>query len=351
MKNIKALNIFVIFSFLFLFFIVCSKVTVGSELDNALRRVAERCPSMTITGIKKSCGGGLMKASPSDPDDLFRSLVVAGLGYDTFNHQIKGQVLNSKPLKEIDQTKMLSREMTSAESIYDTFYPRLAFKNLYNGLNSRRLGSTDLFSNFFKGNMKVAICQKQYLSHFTSVTYNQDRTDEFKEILRLLPVTYDQESYQKIIDYFGDSVATEITYGGVIDQMTSVRVCYNDPAMLRYVEQQLNSDIDAFTAAKPPNGFINYAKSSQLTIVGGNPQESDTVKRIRSFKNNPAPVLLFVIPIHMVFPLGPKGNNMKRAYDEYINNMNLKIGAQVRNLKNLIEQQPTLNPAICPRVN
>ncbi|KAL9658147.1 hypothetical protein ABK040_013059 [Willaertia magna] len=86
-KSIKALNIlFIIFSALLMCFVLVN-VKASSGLDDALRRVAERCPSMTIKGIKRSCGG-LMQAGLSE-EDILRNVIVGGLGYDQ-SHIIYG---------------------------------------------------------------------------------------------------------------------------------------------------------------------------------------------------------------------------------------------------------------------
>ncbi|KAL9658123.1 hypothetical protein ABK040_013036 [Willaertia magna] len=338
-KSIKALNIlFVIFSvFALLICFVLVNVKANSGLDDALRRVAERCPSMTIKGIKRSCGG-LMQAGLSE-EDILRNVIVGGLGYDRFNHEMKGQVLKSRSYTETQQNRFLTKVMTDAQSLYNFFYPMDLSNNFYNGLYSRRLDSNQLFGNYFRGNMKVAVGQKQYLTHITSATGTFDLTEDFEDIIGFLPDAFNPDIYQKVIDYFGDLVTTDITYGGVIDQMTSLRVCYNEPSMLRYIEQQLDSTIDVAAYARPPNGFINYARSDQLSIVGGNPQEADTSKRIRSFKQNPAPILFSAVPIWTVFPEGPKRENMKRAYDNYVNNFSQRMGAEARNLQNLIAQE------------
>ncbi|KAL9658153.1 hypothetical protein ABK040_013065 [Willaertia magna] len=339
-KSGKALNfLFVIFSaFAFLIcFVLDVKVKANSGLDDALRRVAERCPSMTIKGIKRSCGG-LMQAGLNE-EDILRNVIVGGLGYDRFNHEMKGQVLKSRSYTETQQNRFLTKVITDAQSLYNFFYPMDLSNNFYNGLYSRRLDSNQLFGNYFRGNMKVAVGQKQYLTHITSATGTFDLTEDFEDIIGFLPDTFNPDIYQKVIDYFGDLVTTDIIYGGVIDQMTSLRVCYNDPSMLRYIEQQLDSTIDVAISAIPPNGFINYARSDQLTIVGGNPQEADTSKRIRSFKQNPAPVLFSAVPIWTVFPEGPKRENMKRAYDNFVNNFSQRMGAEARNLQNLIAQE------------
>ncbi|KAL9641571.1 hypothetical protein ABK040_013491 [Willaertia magna] len=286
---------------------VKSRNIYNNELDTVLRRVGERCPYMSMKGIQKACSG-LMKgsATTTNNEDFFKDLLVGGLGYDRFNHEMKGQVLKSK---------------------------------IYTQNKEER--STTLYNSYFRGDMKVTVAQKQYLSFSAQVTgvTTEDLTEEFKQILEFLPDTYNAEIYQKVIDYFGDLVTTNVVYGGVIDQMSSIKVCYNDPQMLKYVEQQLEASIIIDGSVKPPNGFVNYVRADQIGIVGGNPQEGDINNRIRSFSNNPAPILFNAVPIWTVFPEGAKKDNMKRAYDDFVNNFSQKMGAEANYLQSLIAQE------------
>ncbi|KAL9654967.1 hypothetical protein ABK040_008756 [Willaertia magna] len=233
---------------------------------------------------------------------------------------MKGQVLKSRVYTQAQGERFLSKVMQDPRSLYDFFYPTDLSNNFYNGLYSRNLRSTQLYNSYFKGNMKVTVAQKQYLSYNAVVTSNSDLTDKFKEVLSFLPDVYNPDVYQRVIDYFGDLY------------------CYGDPSMLRYVEQLLDSSINT-GSPKPPNGFIDYARADQLTIVGGNPQEGNIHNRIRSFPNNPSPILFSAVPIWTVFPAGPKRDNMKRAYDDFVNNFSRKLGTEANYLQSLINEE------------
>ncbi|KAL9658670.1 hypothetical protein ABK040_006204 [Willaertia magna] len=316
------------------------KMVEAGELDVALKRMAERCPSMTMRGIKTSCGpNGPFRLGGEGLDaNAFNDVVISGLGYDRFTKEMKSQVLKSKSFTTRKDTYYLTKIMQDAKTMYDFFYPMDLSNTFFNGLYSRRISANEVFNGYFKGEMKISAAQKQHLFYNVQVTNNNDLTDEFKYIISLLPDVYNPDIYRKVIDYFGDLVTTNIAYGGVIDQLTSIKACYSDPSMITYIQQQLDSSIDT-SALKPPNGYVNYAKVQQLDIVGGNPQEANIDKRIRSFSKNPAPILFNAVPIWTVFPVGTKQNNMKRAYDTYLSEFSQKVATDSKFLDSLVKAE------------
>ncbi|EFC36825.1 predicted protein [Naegleria gruberi] len=260
---------------------------------------------------------------------LMDNLIIAGVGYSREDFSIKPQVLKSGPASSWVSDLSFTKTMTTASEYFSMVNPSDG-QSVFNGLYSHSNAGIDLiFSKYFEGELYIVDSQKQFFTH--SVNAPDIRvTDEFQQIIDILPEQMDWDMYNLVLTSFGDSIATSIKYGGIVDMTVSIRSCFNDPQMMQYISQELQYSIDGSSdVSKLPNGYVRYHKVSQLDIVGGNPQISNIHQRTATFAMNPVPVRLETIPIWRAFPDGPKQANMKKVYESYLQ-------TRSRNVQNLI---------------
>ena len=281
------------------------------QLKTQISKMEAKC-MIGMKGLK--CNG--VRVNPLSRNVMEDLPIVAGVGYSRIDHTIKPQIVKSPQAKKVTQTvtKFLN-VMDSAERFFDYVYPGDGVP-IYNGLYSHNSGAAEIFTNYFKGNMMVMDAQQQYVTHAVSVD-KVEVTEDFQRILDILPSTLDRDLYNLVISSFGDSILYQVEYGGVVDLTVSVRSCFNDANMKNYLDLELQ-----MAAGDAPNtlpsGYIRYHKVSQLDIVGGNPELSDIKQRVNTFSLNPVPVKFLSVPIWRAFPNGPKQENMKKVYQEYL---------------------------------
>ncbi|EFC39298.1 predicted protein [Naegleria gruberi] len=332
----------------FILLVIGSLLLLGVLVDGALPNIMSQMKEQ-ITVMESKClitMKGLNCPTTSSRRNLMDDHlpIIAGVGYSREDHTIRPQILQSPSSVPTSGEESVVKTMKSAQEYFSMLFPRDG-QTVFNGLYSHGSAATDLiFSRFFEGNLFIADIQKQYFTHTVSLSTIQV-TDEFQMIIDLLPYEMDTDLYMQVITSFGDSIATNIVYGGVIDLTTSVKSCYNDPSMLSYLDLELQLSIDDQTdTSSLPNGYIRYHKVAQLDIVGGNPQISSKRERVSTFASNPVPVKFETIPIWRAFPDGPKQANMKIIYNNYIqskadqvnqmiNDLNAKMAADASKLQ------------------
>ncbi|EFC43635.1 predicted protein [Naegleria gruberi] len=302
------------------------------KLDVAIDQVVSKSCLAGLKGVQCPENIGKKRFTPSSTLDL----LFAGMGYDSYAHTVKPQILNSNTVNVLSSPSVnsISVTMTDARQFYSQVYPISGQQStFYNGLYTHNGGADEIFTKFFEGKLNVLNAQQQYTTHQTSVTNAMDITSGFSRIVEILPNEMNQEMYEKIIEFFGDSVMTLVNFGGVVDSTVSVRGCYSDPNMENYVKTQLSGIIQGYDADVPV-GWVKYHKISELDIAGGNPEIDNIPRRVETFHLNPVPIRFDTIPIWQVFPEGPKRNNMKAVYDSYVQAQ----GSMVENKINRIQQ-------------
>ncbi|EFC41180.1 predicted protein [Naegleria gruberi] len=253
--------------------------------------------------------------------------IIAGVGYSRADNSINLPILKSTQATTVSGSQTLTRSINSATDYFNLLHPGDGAEITNTGLYSYGQTATDMiFKKFFQGNLKGYNIQKQFYTHRVEIS-NIEPTDDFKRIIDLLPENMDQDLYMMVINSFGDSIATKITYGGIVDMTTTVRSCYNDPSMEQYLDIQLQMSINGDTDTKKlPNGYLRYQRVGSLDIIGGNPQLSNINQRTQTFAKNPVPVKMEIIPIWRAFPAGIKQENMKKVYTDY-------AAAKIRDVK------------------
>ncbi|EFC42770.1 predicted protein [Naegleria gruberi] len=297
------------------------------ELNGQISKMESKC-LIGLKGLK--CGGGIpmsvqnaqLRGANAIVDE---SVIIAGVGYSRVDHTIKPQILKSPTAKKVPvtSTKLLN-VMRNANEFFELVYPADG-KPIYNGLYSHNSGAENIYQNYFKGDMVVMDAQQQYITHQVETNTIQV-TEDFQRIIDILPNAMDRDLYNLVITSFGDSILTSVNYGGVVDMVVSVRSCFSDANMKSYLDIQLQLSVDNNTdTSSLPTGYIRYNKVAQLDIVGGNPQIFNVKERVKTFEQNPVPVKFLSIPIWRAFPAGPKQENMKTVYNEYVNQKGKEI--------------------------
>ncbi|EFC40741.1 predicted protein [Naegleria gruberi] len=255
--------------------------------------------------------------------------IIAGVGYNRVDKSINPPILKSPRATPVNEQKTLTRTINGATDYFNMLYPSDG-SEIFNGLYSHGTTATDMiFKKYFEGDLRGYNIQKQYYTHSVQIT-NIEVTDEFKKIIDILPDQMDEDLYNMVISSFGDSIATKVTYGGVVDLTTSVRSCYSSPSMEQYLDIQLQVTIGINTdTSKLPNGYMRYQRVGSLDIIGGNPQISSISQRVQTFANNPVPVKFETIPIWRAFPNGPKQENMKKIYNKFVSSNSMSVAQMV----------------------
>lgn len=310
--------------------VVCVGVNSANGQKPSFQKIinnirAKSCNLVGLDGVSKC--KDMLKVGANGEKNI-RDQIKAGIGFGRYTHEVMLPVLKSKQGQDgIVAGGVLNSEfikqMKSPREFYEMMYPSATNKDnskIYNGLYARSAGI--IFDSYFAGSLTITSAQKQFFTHY--VESEDVVTDEFQQIIDLLPDAFDQDVYNLVLTYFGDVVMTKVSYGGVVDQTTLIKECYTDPKMMDYIKSQLNSLINNKTDT-PPNGFINYRKVEQVDIAGGNPELSLVQKRIASFAENPVPVQFDVKPIYQVFPTGTKRENMKKVYDALVQQQSIIV--------------------------
>ena len=286
-----------------LWFVVCKEEDVKFGGNSLNTRINDQ-----IQAISKKCLINLRGVEcPDNRRYMSDNLIVAGLGYDRFTHDIKPQILNSNAFQSFDNPRVesLFASMNSAREFYSMIYPANPNNVFYNGLYSHNGNADQMFTRFFSGNFNVANAQKQYITHSVRAQSTSALTEEFSRIIDMIPEYYDDAIYNMIITFFGDSVLSYVEYGGVVDSTVSIRSCFSDGNMAKYVHIQSElANIVGNPDGQVPLGYAQYHKISQLDIAGGNPQDDNIPRRVQSIRTNPVPIKFESSPIWTVFPAG-----------------------------------------------
>ena len=288
-----------------------------AKLNQQIGKMEKRC-FINMRGVECSPNNVRSLLARNMTRGMMDNLIVAGVGYSRDDHSIKPQILKSAPASGASGELSFTKTMKTAYEYFSMIHPSDG-QSVFNGLYSHSdMGIDLIFSKYFEGDLFIVDAQKQIFTH-TVQSLGLQVTDEFQQIIDILPDQMDWDLYMQVINSFGDSIATSIKYGGVVDMTASVRSCYNDPQMLQYLSQELQFTIDGSSdVSKLPNGYIRYHKVSQVDIVGGNPQISNIRQRTATFAANPVPVTFDTIPIWRAFPNGVKQANMKKVYESYM---------------------------------
>lgn len=303
-----------------LIFIMNIEPTNGIKLRFKTMEPSEKIQEQLANIAQKTCLAGLKgvdclaKRRAMVPSSTL-SLLFAGVGYDRWTHTVKPPVFRSGEAQPAQSQETISGTFGDARQFYSMIYPVNGQSTFYNGIYTHNGGSQEMFNQFFSGSMHAIDAQTQFVTH--QVSSSNQVTEDFKNIIDILPETMDEELYKKVIEFFGDSIATSVKYGGVVDSTVSVRSCFSDGNMENYVRSELNNVLTG-NPSGVPDGYIRYHRVSQLDIAGGNPQVASIPERVATFEQNPVPIKFETVPIWQAFPEGPKRENMKAIYDNYV---------------------------------
>jgi len=122
--------------------------------------------------------------------------------------------------------------------------------------------------------------------------------------------------YRKIINIFGTDVSVKTNHGGVIYQLSMLKLCYGGSVtadMVTEMENKINNITNG------PIAYLNYRKLGLFDIKGGNPEVNNIQQRISTFSQSPAILNFDSVPLWSLIKDAQYSAAVKGAIEHYIN--------------------------------
>lgn len=255
--------------------------------------------------------------------------IIGGLGFSTLKQTTKLPILKSANYSKIKNEEFDYYEYDKASVLFDTLYSydnNLARAGIY----SKKEGADQLFVNFYSNSMKGTLSQKRIT--FYEVNSISSLDESFEKVISILPQEYNEDAYNLVVEFWGDSYLKNMKYGGIFEDIRALRSCYN--ADIKDVEKNVESIIYNNEPSKEVR-YLEYASYSQVSIYGGNPEILENNKRLETIETNPVFVLGIKKPIWDLINDDKKRENMKMHIE---NTVRTKITKYIQDSKERIKQ-------------
>lgn len=287
----------------------------------ALSSAAINCPILNFEG--STCPTNIVNFVNKDVN------IIGGLGFDTIKQTTKLPILKSNNYTKLKKEEFEYHEFDKVTDLFNMLYSYdidLAKAGIY----SKREGADQLFSRFYSNSMKGTVSQKR-ITYF-EVNAAPELDDNFQKAVSMLPEEYNEDTYNLIMEFWGDSYLEYMQYGGIFEDIRALRSCHNADV------QDVKKNVDSLINNNKPSSevrYLDYASYSQSSIYGGNPEIIETKKRMETIESNPVFVAGIKKPIWNLIKEGKVRDNIKLHIE---NTIKLRINKYIQDSKNRIKE-------------